>query len=216
MVDKMIPIFRYLPLLLASVALPSSIFAHQLDEYLQGTIVTIEPGEIRLEINLTPGVAVAERVMALIDRNHDGVISTNEARDYAELLKSDLSVRIDQRNLELNVAAFNFPEPSELRTGWGIIQMEFSVQPGSLAAGPHMLTFENRHLPAVSVYLFNAAQPRSAEIQIARQTRNKTQSAGEIAFDFKSPPNPSRSVVFVALPVVLLATLVTGAWIRRR
>jgi hypothetical protein len=180
MVDEMTPVFRYLPLLLASVALPSPVLAHQLDEYLQGTIVAIESDEIRLEINLTPGVAVAERVMALVDLDHDGVISTNEAKDYAELLKRDLSVRVDQRELELNVAALNFPEPSELRTGWGIIQMEFSVQPGSLAAGLHTLTFENRHLPAISVYLFNAAQQRSGAIQIKHETRPRARGKSRL------------------------------------
>src|SRR5690242_14463694 len=81
------PNLRDLLLLVVLLALPSAVFAHRLDEYMQATIVVVEPEHIRLQINLTPGVAVAERVMALIDQNHDGMISTNESAAYCELLK---------------------------------------------------------------------------------------------------------------------------------
>ena len=159
MVEAVIATLRRRPplrLLLALLAFPSAVFAHRLDEYLQATLVVIEPGEVRLQINLTPGVDVAEQVLALIDCNRDSVISKSEITAYAESLKRDLIVRLDQRNVELKLTASDFPEPTELRTGLGIIQMEFSVKPSSLAAGVHKLTLENRHLPGLSVYLFNA------------------------------------------------------------
>jgi hypothetical protein len=62
--------------------------------------------------------------------------------------------------------------------------LEFSATFGALAAGPHRLTLENRHLTAVSVYLINAAQPRFATVEITTQKRNDNQSAGEIEFTF--------------------------------
>jgi len=178
----MIVILRRLGLLLGLVALPSTGLAHRLDEYLQATLVTIEPSAVRLQINLTPGVAVAEKVLARIDRDHDGVISINEAAAYAELLRRDLILELDQRQVALNVTASKFPQPTELRTGWGIIQMEFSATIGPLSAGAHKLTLKNRHLRALSVYLLNAAEPRSSLVQITKQTRNKDQSTGEIEF----------------------------------
>ena len=95
----MINIFRCLPVLLALLASPTGVFAHQLDEYLQATLVDIEPGKIRLQMDLTPGVAVAERLLGLIDRNRDGVISPDESTAYAELLKRDLVVRLDGRKV---------------------------------------------------------------------------------------------------------------------
>ena len=55
--------FHFLVIFLALLARPERAAAHQLDEYLQGTLVAIEPGEIRLQMNLTPGVAVAEKVL---------------------------------------------------------------------------------------------------------------------------------------------------------
>src|SRR5207302_9883871 len=123
--SSLFPRFSPVPLLLllGLLAWPSAVFAHRLDEYLQATIVAIEPERVRLQINLTPGVAVAEQVLAVIDRGGGGVISTNESAAYAELLKRDLGVRLDARNVELRLTEFYFPGPAELRTGLGFIQM---------------------------------------------------------------------------------------------
>src|ERR1041385_4307254 len=65
-------------LVLLCLASPCSVFAHRLDECLQATLVVIEPDRIRLQMNFTPGVAVAEQVLAQIDTDHDGTISTKE------------------------------------------------------------------------------------------------------------------------------------------
>jgi hypothetical protein len=187
-VEALITRRRCLPLLLALLSLPSDAFAHRDDEYLQATLVVIEPREVRLQINLTPGIAVAEQVIALVDRNRDGAISTKEAAAYTELLKRDLTVRLDGRNSELKLTASEFVPPDELRTGSGIIQIEFSASFGPLAAGSHSLMLENRHLTKMSVYLINASQPRFATVQITKQKRNRNQSAGEIEFTLSSVP----------------------------
>jgi hypothetical protein len=185
MVEAVTKTIWRLPLLLAVLSLPSAVFAHRDDQYLQATLVAIEPSGVRLQINLTPGVAVAEQVIAKIDRNRDDAISKNEAVAYAELLKRDLTLRMDGRILELKLTASEFVPPAELRTGSGTIQMEFSAISSPLGPGPHKLTLENRHLSVMSVYLINAAQPRFATIQITRQKRNQNQSAGEIEFTFQ-------------------------------
>jgi hypothetical protein len=184
MVEAVIRTLCRLPPLLALFAFPSAVFAHRDDQYLQATLVAVEPSGVRLQINLTPGIAVAEQVLAEVDRDRDGVISKHEAAAYAQLLKRDLTLRMDGRNLELKLTASEFVPPEELRTGAGIIQMEFSAIFGRLAAGPHRLTLENRHLTAMSVYLINASQPRVATVQITGQKRNENQSAGEIEFTF--------------------------------
>jgi hypothetical protein len=174
-------------LLFALLAFPSAVFAHRLDEYLQATLVVIEPRDVRLQINLTPGVAVADQILALMDRDRDDVISAKEAAAYAELVKRDLTVRLDQRSVELKLTASNFPAPAELRAGEGTIRLEFSTTAGPVTAGAHELTLENRHLPTVSVYLINAALPRSGSVQVTQQKRNADQSVGEIEFTFRPP-----------------------------
>src|SRR5215472_14300451 len=50
-------------LLLGFFLFASSALAHRLDEYLQATLVTIEHGEVLFQINLTPGVEVADKVL---------------------------------------------------------------------------------------------------------------------------------------------------------
>jgi polyphosphate kinase len=126
MVEAMIRADCLLPwLLLAPVASPSA--AHRLDEYLQAMLVVIEPSSIQLQINLTPGVEGADQVLARIDRDDDRVISKDEARAYAELLKRDLSVRLDGHNVGLKLTGYEFPKSSELRSGLQIIQVEFTA-----------------------------------------------------------------------------------------
>ena len=180
---KAMVMVRFL-LLLGLLGLPLNVFGHRLDEYLQATLVTIEPETLRLQINLTPGVAVAEQVLALIDADRDGVVSTNEAAAYGGKLKRELIVKFDDREVELKLAGSNFPPVTELRAGSGIIQVEFVAKIGPLSAGPHRMKFENRHMPIIGVYLFNAAQSRLKSVEIQGQKRNKTQSVGEIEFTY--------------------------------
>jgi hypothetical protein len=184
MVEALTRALYRLPLLVALLAVPAAVFAHRDDEYLQAMLVAIEPNGVRLQINLTPGIAVAEQVIAQIDRDRDGEISKQEATVYAEALRRDLTLRIDERKLELRLTGSEFVPPEDLSTGSGIMQMEFSSTFGALVAGSHTLTLENRHLTAISVYLINAVQPRLATIQITRQKRNDNQSVGEIGFTF--------------------------------
>jgi hypothetical protein len=178
----------FLPVLL--LASPAAVFAHRLDEYLQAMIVSFEADRVQFLINLTPGVAVANQVLERIDSNHDGVISTNEAAHYMRELNRDLDVRLDGRKLALQLTRAFWPQEDELRTGFEFIQVEQSVKLKSIAAGPHRLTIQNRHLPSLSVYLINAAMPKSAQIEITRQNRNENQSIAEIDFFFHASQSP--------------------------
>ena len=168
-------------------ALLPSLAAHRLDEYLQATVAMIEPEGIRLRINLTPGVDVADQVLAKIDLNRDAIISEKEAATYAESFRRDLVVRLDQSDAGLEVAALSFPEADELRKGRGTIWIEFSVTSTPMVVGAHTLTVENRHLSRASAYLFNAALPKSGSIKIGRQKRSNDQHQGEIEFEVVSP-----------------------------
>src|SRR6476619_7436329 len=73
------------PLLAAAVfaALSAPMSAHRRDEYLQAARIALAPDYARIDLDLTPGIAVAETVLADIDRDRSGTISADEARDYA-------------------------------------------------------------------------------------------------------------------------------------
>jgi hypothetical protein len=183
--------------------------AHQVDEYLQAALVEIDARSVRLHLHFTPGVEVADAVLDHIDRDGDSAISPAEAERYAEMVGQDLSVRLDGHDVKLNRVVAHIPAPSELRTGWGVIEMEYAIELAALNSGPHQLKFQNRHLPGIAEYLFNAARPTSGYIQIDRQNRSDDQGTGDIEFTVQ----PSRITYQVGVVTVLAAVAVaTAAW----
>ena len=67
--------------------------AHRRDEYLQAARLAIDPGGVQLELDLTPGIALAEAIIADIDRNRDGSLSDDEQRAYGRLVLSCAEAR---------------------------------------------------------------------------------------------------------------------------
>jgi len=193
-----------LSLLLVWSAWPHTALAHRLDEYLQATLVAVEPDGIRLRIDLTPGVTVAGDVLAVVDADGDGAISAAEGAAYAERLRRDLAVRLDGRDVPLALAASDFAGPADLRAGWGTIRLEFAAAPGPLSPGAHRLAIENHHLGGVSAYLVNAVKPKSSAIGITAQKRNDDQSAAEVDFAVRESSGYAPAVLAAAVPALLI------------
>ena len=149
--------------------------AHRLDEYLQATILSIEPGSIHATMRLVPGVAVAPGVIASIDSDRDGVLSPNEQHRYAERVMADLKLKEDGRNLPLHLVSVTFPSVEQMKTGTGEIELSFSADLPALH-GEHQLTFENHHQSGISVYLVNSLVPRNESLHLEAQSRNQNQS----------------------------------------
>jgi HupE / UreJ protein len=155
------------------VAMPA--LAHRLDEYLQATILSIEPGSIHATMRLVPGVAVAPGVIASIDGDHDGVLSPEEQHRYAERILADLQLKEDGRNLPLHLASVIFPSVNQMMMGAGEIELAFSADLPTVR-GEHQLVFENHHQSGISVYLVNSLVPRDKKLQLEAQSRNQNQS----------------------------------------
>jgi hypothetical protein len=184
------------PLLFALVALwvqPPTARAHRLDELLQAAFITIEPDGIRLELNLTPGVESFSTLLPLLDLDHDGDVSAVETEAYADLIRSELSLRLDERPLVLQVTDSQFSPLAEFRTGLGTVHLKLSATGGTLTTGSHELLFHNRHLANLSVYLVNAVMPRSPKVQVQRQVRNTNQSEVRVTFTHRCDPAPTQS-----------------------
>ena len=203
---------RFTSILLCLGVCVSNAHSHQLDEYVQATLVEIEPTNIRLSINLTPGVEIVDKVLKRIDIDANGAITELELRSYAELLKRDLSIRLDGNEVDLHVAETFISESSDLKEGWGIIQSQYAFSINSLAAGTHKFSLENRHMRSVSVYLFNAARSESATIQISQQRRSDNQSHGEIDFVYR--PVESNSSILVLIWPASIAFFAVGCVVR--
>jgi hypothetical protein len=198
----------------------SSAKAHRTDEYLQATLIDIEPRFIRLDVSLTPGIETFSMVGPLLDRDHDGDLSPAEAASYAEQVRMDLQLRVDGQPLELELQNHQFPVLQELRDGTGSIHIEMKARFRSESAdGIHQLSFENHHLSAISVYLVNAVVPDSTEIQTGQQFRSTNQSDFRISYERilprSSPPLGAGKTVrrtFSWDGPIILASILAIVW----
>lgn len=207
-------------LVFLSFGTPAS--AHRLDEYLQATTISLEKNRVLAQIRLTPGVAVLPIVMAAIDTNGDGVISTREQRVYSERVLGDLSLAVDGDRLKLQLISANFPKTDAMKEGLGEIQIDFATDlPRDNLE--RKLVFENRHLRPIAAYLVNCLVPRDPNIRVTAQNRNYEQSLYRLEYmegGFRSGPlslawRRDGSGWLAFLTIVLLARLAVE-WRKRR
>jgi hypothetical protein len=171
-----------LPIWLLALGLAGEAQAHRLDEYLQSTLISVGQDQVEVEIRLTPGVAVLPVVMAMIDRNHDGRISADEERAYAERVLSEVALDSDGQAIRLTVVGRSFPAVEDMKQGLGTIQLSLR---GERRVG-HEMRFVNRHFAGISVYLVNCVLPASGGLRIGRQIRDNLQT--EIRFEYALTP----------------------------
>jgi len=165
--------------LLCFVSLPAD--SHRLDEYLQATVLSLEPGTLTATLRLVPGVAVASKVIARLDPNVDGTISQDEQTAYVNRVLGDLTLTLDGRKLELQRRAASFPDIDLMRSGLGEIQLVLTSEL-PVVHGIHRIRLENHHEPGISAYLANTLTPRDARIRIESQERSPDQSVYCVTF----------------------------------
>ena len=167
--------------------LPRTAAAHRLDEYLQAVRISIEIDRVVTEINLTPGTAVAEDVLAGIDKNHDGSISPAEGAAYGEHVVRSLHLEIDGRPLALSLESHRMPPPAEMRRGEGILRLRAAAAAPPASAGRHRLMFANTHRSDISAYLINALIPSDPRIRITGQSRDTLQHEFSMDYTVSAP-----------------------------
>jgi hypothetical protein len=160
----------------------ASLSAHRLDEYLQAARIGIDTDRVRIELDLTPGIAVADRVMSAIDRDRSGTISADEADAYAGAVRSAMTLEIDGRSLPLEIVNRQFPSSESVMKGEGTVRLELAATTPALASGAHRLLFRNAHRPDIGVYLANALVPSSPHVTLSVQRRDINQR--ELSVDF--------------------------------
>ena len=136
----------------------------------------LQPAGARIELDLTPGAAIAESIISMIDSDRDGATSTDEQHAYANAVVSALEITVDGRSLPLRLETAAFPTLADVRRGEGTIRLQASVSHSPLSAGAHELFFRNGHLTRQSVYLANALIPESARVSVTSQQRDGQQS----------------------------------------
>jgi hypothetical protein len=172
-----------LGLALTTVGWPAAPGAHRLDEYLQATRIGLTRDRVDLEVDLTPGAAIASAVVSSIDTDHDGQVANGERDAYAQEVVQRLRLVCDDRTASLTVTDSRIDPLPELLAGTGAVRIRATAALASASAGRHELSFSNAHRPETSVYLVNALRPDDPGITIRAQRRDPLQREISIEYD---------------------------------
>jgi hypothetical protein len=197
-----------LPIPLAALiwlAISPAAGAHRLDEYLQAARVGIARERIDVELDLTPGVAIASRVVDAIDLDRDGSVSADEKAAYAANVADAAILIVDGRRYPLSVSGSSISSFSEMREGIGVIRLTLSAPIPTLSSGRHELRYFNTLNPDISVYLSNAMKPADTGIAIAAQRRDPRQR--ELRIDVQVDEGSRALVWLLIITVAGAATL---------
>ena len=195
-----------------AIAAGVGVSAHRRDEYLQAARLGIDPGTVHVELDLTPGIALAEAIIANIDRNRDGSLSGDEQTAYAALVVSALTLEVDGTRVRAQMSDASFPDVEAMRRGEGTIRIQSAAMLPRLSAGTHQLLFRNSHHPDDSAYLANALMPGSDRITVTAQRRTEDQR--QLIIDYVTGASPVTSTV-VSLLGSIAATTVLSALLMR-
>ena len=169
--------------LAAWLAGAAALEAHRLDEYLQATRLAIAIDRVDLEIDLTPGAAIAAATFHPIDRDGDQRVSTAEGEAFAREVLRALSITADGQPAAISLVDSRFPDLTEAAAGVGVVRLRAVVHLAAAGSGRHTIAYVNNHRPAASVYLANALVPADTRIAIARQQRDPLQQTLTVDYE---------------------------------
>jgi hypothetical protein len=195
-----------------TVIVSTGLSAHRSDEYLQSARLGIEPSRVELELDLTPGIALADALIAEMDRDRDGLLSADEEQAYVRRVVDTIELQIDGRSLRVEPTASTFPDLDAFRRGVGTIRLQSAGILPRLSDGDHQLSFRNKHRRDVGVYLANALVPSSDRILVTGQTRDADQRDLTIAYTVLPQRTTSRHVWLFS---GILAAAILAALLRR-
>jgi hypothetical protein len=186
--------------------------AHRLDEFLQAARIALEPDRVQIELDLTAGIAVADVVLAEIDRDRTGTISPEEADAYAAAVRKAIRLEVDGAPLSVELVSRRFPTVEAIRTGEGPIHIELAAAIPRLATGLHHLLYRNGQRPDIGVYLANVLVPASDHIAVSAQRRDVDQR--ELIVDYVLIADRARAWYLLSIAGVVIAFAVL--WGRSR
>ena len=163
----------------------AGVSAHRYDEYLHASRIAIGPASVRLEVSLTPGIAVADAVIRDIDTDRDAVLSAAERHAYTQRVLGGLSLRLDDTVVPMTLMESNFPAIGALRGGDAAITIVADAPLRRPADGAHRLAFRNDNAAHGAVYLANALLPEDDRVAITGMTHAVDQSGLTVAYTLR-------------------------------
>jgi hypothetical protein len=188
--------------------------AHRRDEYLQATRLAIDPDRVQIELDLTPGIAVADSVLAELDLDRNRSISAGEARAYGARLLSAMALDVDGRPLVLGLTSSTFPRVAAMTSGEGTIRLRAFAALPRLSGGTHHLRYRNSHRSDIAVYLVNALIPASDRVAVASQRRDVDQR--DVTIEYTLRPDAATRIRGGVLVAIAGALIWLAVWWRRR
>ena len=211
------PAGRYFAAVVAGMVFAAgAVSAHRLDECLQAARIGVESRHVDVELDLTPGAAVARSILSDIDGNGDGVITTSDQRAYVMRVFEATELEVDGRHLDLHVVGFTFPMNDTLQLGEGTIRLRARAPISQQSPGDHQIVFRNAYRPDVSVYLANALVPQSSAVAVTGQRRDVDQRELTISYQVRAGSTPALSWLVGGLATIVAALLVWPLPSRRR
>jgi hypothetical protein len=172
--------------------------AHRTDEYLQAARLSIDVERVDMEIDLTPGVAMASEVFGWIDTNRDGEISQAEGETYARQVLRSVALSVDGLPSSITLVDARFPPWRDMSLGVGTIRLRATAKVRATGAGRHKISFLNTHRPVSSVYLVNALVPGNPRIQLGDPQRDNAQHGLTLDYTVTSRTPPVWALALVA------------------
>ena len=133
--------------------LPGMAAAHPVDEVVQGAYLTLAPGVIQLELDLTPGSAVVGSLLKDLDANGDQQISPAEGRAYARRVLAKSTLTLNGTAVPWTLDQVDVPPYQNLLTGDELRIYATAKRPDR--AGTGVLSYRNRYQPVKSQWMAN-------------------------------------------------------------
>ncbi|WP_424952005.1 hypothetical protein [Deinococcus sp.] len=128
--------------------------AHPVDEVVQGAYLTLTPGKVLLELDLTPGSQVAGTLLGALDANGDGKASDAEGRAYAAKVLARSTLTVGGAAVPWTLDTVTVPPLNILRIGGDTLKIYASAKRPD-AVGAQTLSYHNRYQPARSQWIAN-------------------------------------------------------------
>lgn len=170
--------------LLLALLHPGGAHAQQRDQVLQSMTVELAPGRLAIQVQVTPGAAMADDLLGLIDLDGDAMISPLEQRYFTSYLRDSWRFKLDGEMLPMRPVSARFPDAGQMRAGNGTIFLAFEAPiPGDDL--PHRLLLEQHNAPQIKgrIYRVDTLASHDLRVQLLDQQRNQDQS--QYMLDFR-------------------------------
>ncbi|GGR36530.1 hypothetical protein [Deinococcus ruber] len=162
--------------------------AHPVDEMVQGAYLTLAPGVVQLELDLTPGSAVAATLLKALDANGDRQISPAEGRIFAKQVLGQSTLTLNGVAAPWTLDLVSVPPYQNLLTGNDVLKI-YATAKRLDRVGAGTLTYQNRYQPVKSQWMANIflLPGKGWQYQVAGQTHTNDGRGFTVAYRVLHP-----------------------------